>query len=153
VCWSRLLCGWGSTGRCEGDEICFQTVVLTRTRTGESLNSTRYRASGIRNVKDELLCRVCLGRRKWSQSNALEGKPLTGKTKDCTYARESSFAARLRPTRPRTASAAGRRTDEKKPILQNERRSHVSGEVLQMIDRMADEGFVGIMGAFSFLFR
>lgn len=137
----------------KGDKICFQKVVLTRTRTGESLNSTGYRASGIRNVKDELLCRVCLGHRKWSQSNALEGKPLKDKTKYCTYAGESSFAARLRPTRPRTASVASRRMDEKKPILQNERRPHVSGEELQMIDRMADEGCVGVVGAFSSLFR
>ena len=94
-----------------------------------------------------------MGHRKWSQSNALECKPLKCKTKDCTYAGESSFAARLRPKRPRTASAAGRRMDVKKPILQNERRPHISGEVLQMIDRMADGGYVGVVGAFSFLFR
>jgi hypothetical protein len=30
----------------KGDAICFQTVVLTRTRTGASLNSIGYRASG-----------------------------------------------------------------------------------------------------------
>ncbi len=36
----------------KGDELCFQTVVLTSTQIGESLNSTGYRASGGQERKE-----------------------------------------------------------------------------------------------------